>query len=176
MKKGERHMVLLTLSLFICSCATAPYLKTEEAKKAELSGSYTLFLYGERFSNDIENLAVLDKEGDPYTFTIYAPEFDFSVRKDLPAKEALAVAERFIRAGYSVQDTQLSEILDPGGRLIGYEVRPLYSVIDYGYRDVLDVNYVLKDHEVTVMIRLRREVRKLFNDEEGSFIFKGMPD
>ena len=156
----------------ICSCASAPYLITVPTDPGEIAGTYTLILYGGRYSSDIQNVAILDKEGDQYTFSVYAPEFDYKVKKHVPAKEALSEAEAFVRFHYAFWKSQLRGIVDPTGIPIGYEVRPLYYPMDFGYPDVMDVDYILKDNNVTVMISLKRELRKRFLDDESPFIFR----
>jgi hypothetical protein len=138
----------------------------------EIEGTYTLILYGGRYSSDIENVAVLDKEGDGYTFMVYAPEFEYRVKRHVPAKEALAEAEAFVRFHYAFWTAQLRGIVDTSGIPIGYEVRPLYSPLDFGNPDVLDVDYIIKDNNVTVRISLKRELRRQLFDDEGPFLFR----
>ena len=170
-----RIIITFTVSaLFLCigSCASAPYLITVPTDPREIEGTYTLILYGGRYSADLENVAVMDKEGDEYTFNVYAPEFDYKVKKHIPAKEALAEAEAFVRFHYAFWKAQLRVIVDPSGAPVGYEVRPLYSPIDFGYPDVLEVDYILKDHNVTLRISLRRELRRQLYDDERPFLFR----
>ena len=170
-----RIMALFMASaLFLCigSCVPAVHLTTVPVSTHEIEGTYTLILYGGRHSSDIENVAILDKEGDQYTFMVYAPEFDYRVKKHVPAKEALAEAEAFVRFHHSFWTAQLREIVDTSGIPIGYEVRPLYSPLDFGYPDVLDVDYIVKDNTVTVRISLKRELRRQPFDDEGPFLFR----
>ena len=56
---------------------------------SELSGTFTLFLYDGRYAGDLQNVVILDKEGDPYTFEIYAPAFDYKIRRGVPADKAI---------------------------------------------------------------------------------------
>ena len=163
-----------TSVLFLCmgSCAPTSYLITAPTDPREIEGTYTLILYGGRHSSDIENVAVLDKEGDQYTFMVYAPEFDYKVKRHVPAKEALAEAEAFVRFHYAFWTAQLMGIVDGSGIPIGYEVRPLYSPLDFGNPDVLDVDYIVKDNKVTVRISLKRELRRQLFDDEGPFLFR----
>jgi len=164
---------ILYISAILCillfSCATGNYLKTEDAKDADIRGSFALILYGSRHLNDIETVAILDIEGDSYSFEPYAPEFDYKIKKGVPAKEALEEAERFVSWHSSFQRTQLSRILDEKGNVIGYEVRPLYQPLAFGVSDVLNVDYRIKDSRVIVRIRLKPEIeRMLFNDGDKS--------
>jgi hypothetical protein len=130
-------------------------LKTEAAGPAEIKGTFTLILYGARFPDDLETLAILDIEGDGYYFDPFAPDFDFKLKKGIPAKQALAEAEKFVSFHRSFWRLQLSRILDPKGNIIGYELRPLYNQFVYGRSDVMDVYYWLKEEgriKVTVML------------------------
>jgi hypothetical protein len=83
-------------------------LRTEGAKDADIRGSFALILYGSRHLNDIETIAILDMEGDRYGFEPYAPEFDYKIKRGIPAKEALEEAERFVSWHSSFYRTQLS--------------------------------------------------------------------
>lgn len=165
---------VISLLLTIISCAPGIYLKTERAKVTEISGMYTLILYGGRYSNDIETIAILDKEDDKYTFEVYAPEFDYKIKQGVPAKEALEEAGKFIRFHHSFWQFRLSRIIDPTGNTIGYELRPLYYPPDFGYTDVLDVLYVIKDSKVIVTISLIPEVRRMLFDDDRPFLLRGI--
>ena len=178
MKKILYHIVptLVVISFFltIISCVHGIYLRTEGATVAEISGTYTLILYGGRYSNDIETIAILDKEDDKHTFEVYAPEFDYKIKRGVPAKEALEEAERFVKFHRSFWQSRLSKIIDPTGYTIGYEIRPLYYPSDYGYTDVLDVRYVIQESKVIVTINLIPEVRRMLFDDDRPFLFRGI--
>ena len=171
-----RHRAtLIGISLILTvSCATGIYLRTERAQVTEISGTYTLILYGGRYSNDIETIAILDKEDAKYTFEVSAPEFDYKIKRGVPAKEALEEAEKFVSFHHSFWQARLSRIIDPAGNTIGYELRPLYHPIDFGYTDVLDVYYVIKDSKVIVTISLIPEVQRILFDDDRPFLFRGI--
>lgn len=157
---------VMIFSVFITndSSAIGKSLKTEEVKNANITGNFTLILYGGRHSNDIETIAILDIEGDQYVFEIYAPEFDYKIKKHVPAKEALDEAKKFVSFHNSFRRSQLSRIFDNKGNTIGYEVRPLYLQITFGVDDVLDVDYRLKNDKVVVKIRLLPSVERILFD------------
>lgn len=142
-------------------------LKTELANESEVAGTYTLILYGGRYSSDIETIAILDREGDGYTIEPYAPGFDYTVTKGLSAKEALAAAAQFIRLHASYHRSQLARILDDRGSIVGFELRPLYMPLTFGVIDVLDVDYSLKDGKVTVYIRLVPSAERMLRGDDG---------
>jgi hypothetical protein len=155
-----KTLILFSLLTFVYSCASDRYLRTERAGPAELAGTYTLFLHGVRYSDDVENVAILDKEGDMYSFEIYAPEYDYSVQKGLPAKEALEEAERHVGHHRDFMRSRLSKIIDKEGNIIGYELRPLYHLDRFGQSDILYIDYMTKDNRVITTIRLKEYLRE----------------
>ncbi len=157
-------MVLVVLGLYSCIMA-APHLKTEPADPSEVKGTFKLMLYGCRYPDDILNVAILDREEDPYTVEIYAPDFDFKVKEGLSADEALREAERFIRCSFFFERSRISKVLDQAGNRIAYEVRPLYSPIRFGQDDVLDIQYTIGDGKVLVYIKLDPDVEKGLRSE-----------
>ncbi len=155
MKKFILVIVFLTaLIITSYSFATTILLKTEGAKEQDVSGVFTLILYGGRDANDVEALAILDIKGDQYRFEPYAPEFDYKIKRDLPGKEALGEAYKFISYHPAFYNSQLSKIIDEKGNTLGYELRPLYMPFQFGTSDVLEVYYSLKGSKVKVTIRI----------------------
>jgi hypothetical protein len=164
-------ITIFTLSFFISilsdgnktygSFLTQKPLKTEEAKADEVKGIFTLILYGHRYSDDVETIAILDLEVDQYTFEVYKPEYDYTIKKNVPAKDALAEAEKFVSFHYLFNRSQLSKILDNDGKIIGYELRPLYLPYYYGVSDILDVYYwPEKDNIIRVTIKLLPSIER----------------
>lgn len=168
-----RIVIIAGLAAFLAGCATGQYLKTEEASSSAPSGTYTLFLHGGRYAADLQNVAILDKEGDPYTFEIYAPKFDYKISRGVPARQAAEEAEKFVRLHYAVRNSQWEKILGPEGSVIGYEVRPLYQPLETGYPDILDITYVIRQNKVTVRISFKPDIeRSILREDEGPFIFR----
>ena len=165
-------MIFLTFALLVISIndsfALEKPLKTEDAKVQEVTGIFTLILYGAGHSNDIETIAILDKEGDQYTLEPYAPEFDYRIKRGVPAKEALAEAKIFVSSHSSFRRAQLGKILDNNGNIIGFEVRPLYLPTTYGLSDVLDVDYWRKDSKVIVKVKIKPSVEMMLRDGDRS--------
>ena len=153
---------ITTVVVFMIACnafALEVPLTTEEVTDMEVTGVFTLILYGGRFLDDIETVAILDLEKDQYTFEPFAPEFDYIVKKDVPTKEALETARKFVSFHHAFHKLILSRILDKKGNTIGYEVKPLYMPFVYGISDVLDIYYWLKEgNKVKVTIRLTPSV------------------
>jgi len=127
-------------------------LRTESATGEEITGVYTLILYGGTSANDIKTIAILAKEGTPYSFEVFQPEFDYKIIKGIPAKEALEKAEKFVSFHHDFWKIQMSKILDNKGSTIGYEIRPLYNPAVYGKFHIPDVYYKIADDKVIVYI------------------------
>lgn len=168
--------LVLVISVFVTvgSCTPRASLRTVYAKPSEITGTYTLFLYGARHSNDIETVAILAKEGTPYTFEIYAPDFDYKVIKGMPGDKAFSRAREFVSFHHAFADYGLSKIFDRYGAVIGYEVRPYYKPLEFGYYDVLNVWYTPQNGKVIVRIHLIPEVEQQLRDGDRRrpFLFR----
>ena len=164
---------LLTVLLFAAGVLVAKSLvrgtklRTLPVEQTEMTGHYTLILYGGTHSNDLETVTVLDKEDDQYVFEPHAPEFRFRTEKKMPAQLAVEKAEEFVRKHPSFQRHQTRKILDDKGVKIGYEIRPLYLPEAFGVPDVLDISYMLKDNKVSVYVKLTPSAEKIQNQQSG---------
>jgi hypothetical protein len=144
-------------------------LRTEWVNASDVTGTFTLILYGGNYFNDVHTIAFLDSEGDQYTFEPYAPEFEYRLVKGLSAKEALDKAQNFVSTiDNCFLRSQLSRVFDQNGKTIGYEVRPFYNPICYGLTDVLDVSYWNKNGKIVIRIRLYPAVEKQLLGGDGS--------
>jgi len=157
-------VIAVIASLTLQACAPGKALRTDVAPSGDVQGTYTLILYGGNYSDDLETIAFLDKEGDRYTLEPYAPEFVFRVRNGLSADRALREASEFIRSHADFHREQVRGIRDEKGEIIGYELRPLYLSITFGTDDVLDVDYLLKEDRVLVFVKLKPALEKRKND------------
>lgn len=153
------------LCLTGCAGLAPSSLRTTTVGSAEVTGTYTLVRYGGRYGDDLESVAFLDKEGDQYTIEPYAPAFDYTVTKNVPAQEALALARRHVGWHGNVARVRMVGISDSRtGALIGYELRPLYMPLAYGVADVLDINYWTSGNTVLVSVRLIPQVERMRRD------------
>lgn len=157
----------LIIACLCVSCAPGMRLNTQGAEDSEVTGTYTVILYGCNFSEDLETIAFLDREGDQYVFEPYAPDFKFRTMKSVGAKEALAKAADFLHCNTAFLQTQLSRILAPHGEIIGYEARPRYRSFVYGSGEVLLRDYRLQDNTVTIWIRLAPWVEDMLSGGDG---------
>jgi len=152
---------LVSLVLTLGSCAGGKQLRTELAQDPEITGSYTLILFGTRNAYELKTIAFLDKEGDGYELVPYAPEYNYKVIKNLPGTEALNKALDYVKWPRDYRSSQVRKILDDQGSVIGYEVRPLYDPLAYGISNVLVVQYwVQEGGKVKVTITLHPTARE----------------
>ena len=161
-------MVLCSLSFFGLHLgannvhALAKPLKTEPANAAEIKGTFTVIFYGGAYADDLETVALLDNEGDQFTFDPFAPDFDYVIKKGLSAEEALKAAKKFVTFHPSFWRTELIKVLDPEGNSIGFELKPLYFPFVYGISDVLDIYYwPKKGGKIKVTIKLKPSLETL---------------
>lgn len=150
----------LCLLMLLQSCTGGTSLRTEAAGQGDLRGSYTLILFGGNFSDDLETVALLDRDDDGYRIEPYAPDFRYRTKKGIPADRALKEAEDFISLHPSFAKAQLKSIRDNGGNIIGYEYRPLYIPLEHGTDDLMDIDYLLQGDRVLAHIRLKPFLEK----------------
>jgi hypothetical protein len=158
-------LIALSVMLTITSCFPGHALKTTETADI-VKGAYRSLLFGCRYPDDILNAAFLDREGDAYSFEIYAPDYEYFITPYLPAEEALAQADRFIRCSFHYQNATLHAIQTRNGSIIGYEMRPLYSPLRFGYADVLTINYRIMDNRIIIYIKLDPGVEAIINEHD----------
>jgi len=155
---GNMRQLSYVLVMIICfsqyGCGSVAYLRTESVKAPETTGVYNLILYGGNYSNDIKTLAILVKEGEPYSFEIFAPDFEYRTVKGVPAEEAFKRAEKFVSFHRDFWKVQMRTIIDNNGKTIGYEVRPLYYPVTSTGSNPINVYYRRTDDKVVVYIRL----------------------
>jgi hypothetical protein len=154
-------LVMASLTAFAGCALPEARIHTEPPDEKEISGTFTLILYGGNYLNDLETVAFLDREGDAFTFDIYAPDFDYRTIKGLSATEGLKRAEDFVSRNTSFQRVRLSSIVEAKAGIIGYEVRPLYLPFTYGTDDLLDISYGEEGNKVVVTIRLKPSIENL---------------
>jgi hypothetical protein len=151
-------LLVVILSLFFLTDDGS--LKTGSAMPSEVQGTFTLLLHGCRTSDALDNVAILKKEGDPYTIELYAPGFMYSVKSGLSGTTALKEAEQFVRCNINSERSQLRKIIGPAGNSIGYEVRPLYSASMFGRDDILNVRYAVKERKIVAYVNLDPTIEK----------------
>ena len=152
------------LMLPACMQGTAVY--PESGLVGDVRGNYTLILYGGNYSDDLETIAFLDKEDDPYKFEPYAPDFLFRVKKGMTAERALREASEFIHLHPDFQKEQLRTIKDEKGMVIGHELRPLYFPLAFGSDDVLEIDYRLKEEKLVVYVRPKPFIERRNKENE----------
>ncbi|NWF52637.1 MAG: hypothetical protein HXY47_06090 [Nitrospirae bacterium] len=162
--KKSMYLLIIMISivfLFEAKGVSAKFLRTKEAIENEAKGTFSLILYGGRHINDLETVAFLDVGGDYYEFEPYAPEFDYRIKKDISAKDALEEAKKFVSFHNAYWRSQFSKIIDENGNVIGYEIRPLYRPFVYGRDDLIEIYYRTKGKKVIIEIRLTPDFFKI---------------
>jgi len=152
------------LMLVLYSCAPGMKLVPKSADPAELTGTYTLILYGCRYADDLENIALIVDEKSGYSVDIYALEAMYKVKKELSGSQALSEAEAFVRCSMPpVWKSVVRRISDDLGKTIAYEIKPLYR--DLVPQEALVSSYSLKDMKVTAYFTLdpshKRDILRL---------------
>jgi len=147
----------------LASCAANTLVTSHRVPGAKLEPvTYTVILYRNLAVDYLATVALLDREDDAYTILPRDADFTYSLVKNLSAGEALQAAENFFHTQPSYSRTEVRAITGPDGKLLGYEVRPLYQLFVYGTDDVLDISYSLQtDHEIKAWIRLKDRIDRM---------------
>jgi hypothetical protein len=163
--------MLLFVLLALQACVAGKQLRTDSAAPASIQGTYDLYLYGCRYSDDIENAAILVDVSSGYPFEVFARETLYKVKKGLSAEQALAEANTFIRCSfYTVWQTRLRSISDDAGKTVGFDLVPRYNPLEFGTGDIMLISYALRNGTITAYIREdpARENSRLFSDDHGA--------
>jgi hypothetical protein len=170
MEKISTRALILFLAVFsftASSCSLGNRLAMKSAAEQDVTGTFRLILYGCTHYDDLETIAILDKEGDRFAFEPFAPDFIYRVKKGVPAKAALSEAKQFANCHNAFGRTQLSRLVDASGETLGFEMRPLYMPFVFGVEDVLRTDYRIEDDKIIVTIRLAGSVEET-PDNRGS--------
>jgi len=161
-------LALVILAAAIPACVPGKQLLARGALPEEVTGSYTLMLYGCRYPSQPDNVAILVKEDGRYPFEIFDIDTSYTIKKGVPAQEALEAANSFVRCStHIIWMTELRKIPDDAGGIVGFELRPLYSPLEFGFPDVMLISYSLKDGKIRAYIRLDRRAER-DRDPSGS--------
>ncbi len=161
--------LLIALSL-LQGCAIGTRLQTESADLKNMAGTYDLYLYGCRYPDDTENVAILVNQNSAYPFEIFTLATRYKVKKGLSAAEALTEANAFVRCSMgSVWQTATREIVDEKGGIYGYDMRPLYMPYEIMASDLMLIDYYLNNGRVTAYIteKTRRDDGGSSRDDRG---------
>ena len=154
-------IILAVLTSSVGCAALGTGIHTEALKAGDNSGVFDLILYGGNYAADLETAAFLDRQGDAYSFDIYAPAFNYRTIKGLTFEEGLRKAEEFVSHNASFHQFKLTSIVKDKSQVLGFEVRPLYLPYAFRTDDVLDIWYTEKGNKVVVRVRLKPYVEDL---------------
>jgi hypothetical protein len=153
--------ILTILIMAMTACVPGKQLLTTGAQPADVKGTFTLLLYGCHYPDDVKNVAILLNEENKQPFEIYDIKTSYKVKKGMSAQEALSEADAFVKCSTRrVTGTALRSIPDGSGGIVGYEVRPLYFPTEFGFPDIMLINYSLKDGMVRAYIKLDPDVQR----------------
>jgi hypothetical protein len=148
--------------LVLASCAAGARLDTVAADPRDAEGTFTLYLHGCRYFNDIENMALLADSTAPYRFDLFASPTVYRTKTGVAGSDAVAEARAFFRC--NINDTGrilMRRIVGPSGRTIAFELKPLYTSLEMGADEVLLSDYFLHGNEVRVHFRLDPDVERM---------------
>ncbi len=133
----------------------------------EITGDYSVIVYGGRHANDLETIGFFDREDDDYSIAINAPDFDYQTHHGMSAPDALKYAREAVGFHRSFSSMHTTRLIAPDGSLVGYELRPLYAAYEFGHQDALDVFYAWRGKTLLVTVRLKPQVRRLLEGGES---------
>lgn len=161
-RSKSRLPALLLIIGCLSSCMTGIELRARPADRGLISGTYTLYLYGCHYPDQADNAAILVDESGTYPLEIFDLDTSYTVKKGVPAQQALAEADAFVRCGtHSIWLTRVARIPDGGVGTFGYEIRPLYYPYEFGVSDVMTIGYRLQDGKVRVYINKAPELERM---------------
>jgi len=168
-KKVFSGAAFLILATALAGCMAGIHLTTSAADPAEVTGTYTLLLYGCHYPDDAQNVAFLVSDSSKYPLEIFDLDTSYTAKANVPAQQALSEANSFLKCtSYRLWRTQLERISDGSGGTIGYEVRPLYLPWEFGKSDIMLISYLLRDGGVRVYIKLDPDVQRAIEASGGS--------
>jgi hypothetical protein len=170
MKRKLLSIFITMFAILTVSCALSQHVRLKSEGVTDtgtVKGSYDLILYGNRYGDDIETVAILDNTSDAYTFEPNAPAYNYTIKRGLEGNEALQEGANFVSSHSAYWKNRVKRISDSEGNVLGYEVRPLYHRHLYGYSDMLNVDYLLRGKNVSVFIQLKSSIEKSVRKREN---------
>lgn len=152
---------IVLVTVVSLGCAPGRLLIATPASPNDISGTYMVFLHGCRYPSQIDNVAILMKEDSIYPVEIFDIDSSYTVRKNIPARQAFDLANAFVKCStHQVWQTELRKIPDDRGGLIGYELLPTYAPMEFGTTDVLRITYGIHNNTVRVYINIDPDVQR----------------
>jgi hypothetical protein len=133
-------------------------LKLSTVQPQDIKGSFSLILFDSAWGWGIQRLALLDIDQDDVVIEPYVPVDEYRIVRNLSGEEACRQAIAFLSLAPDLWSLQFTRISDARGKVLGYEIRPLFFHITYGKPDVLEVGYRTVKNTIYVHIRLIDEV------------------
>lgn len=141
-------VLLIMLFCSVGSVSAADLSRKDVAAPGEIPGVFTLILAGATYDNDPERVAILDLEGDGYSFQPVMTDYRVKKVAGLTAVAALPLAEKYFSLHCAYNGYRLKGLALPDGRIVGYELIPDLPAALCGYGNVVTVGYRLGDDGV----------------------------
>lgn len=153
-----KRLITAALAVMVLSCAQPVILKTDPVKSlTDINERFNLIYYVGTEREDVRRAVVLDVRGDEYEFIPAVEDFEYEILQDIPIWEAIYEAKVFFGYHWFITTTVYKRILDPEGRVVGYELRPLYHPDMFKKKDVIAIKYTMVEgNRVSVDIKLER--------------------
>lgn len=119
-----RFVLLFLLLLTGVASAALGLTRNDVAIPGEIPGLFTMLLTGASHNNDSERVAILDLEGDAYTFQPVMPAYQIKKMAGLTALAALPQAEKYLALHCAYNGYRLKSLALPDGKIVGYELIP----------------------------------------------------
>lgn len=161
------RLILIVLAIFLVLpvyALTAGRIYTEPAQVEDLKGTFTLILYSGNYADGLETVVFFDIEGDSVAFAPNAPQFAYTIKTGLSGADALHYADSFIKSLRAYMRYELRAVKSPGGRVLGYEMKPVYQPFVYGSLETIDISYTLKGQKLLITVWLKEDIRRRFRD------------
>jgi len=134
------------LLIIVTGCATSQSLKAVEIQGiGDTTGPYALTLYHEAEYFGLKTIAFLVPEGNGYSLEPYAPDYSYTTIRNISGQDGLGLAIALFSKNRDYTKYEIRRISDPGGKTVGFEIRPLYDATVEGHSNVLSVEYGLSD-------------------------------
>lgn len=159
-----RALAAVLLGVALGACAVGTRLDTGTARPNEVTGTFSVYLYGCRYPSDIETMALLVDQTTPYPFDLVVLPASYRTKTGLAGPDALSEAAAFVQCGiYATGAHVLRSISDPAGKTIAFEIKPLYPRLEMGAEEVLFSDYFLRDDRVRAYFKLNPQVERIRN-------------
>ncbi len=140
--------------LLVSGCALSASIKTIRVPAETVTGKFDLILFGGNYLDDPETIVFADLRDDDIAFEPYSPDYKYKRHNNLTLTELIHVArEHLFGSSVTYRKIEFRKIYTPSGQILGYEIRAIQWPLKYGFGDIPEVSYRLKDKKLFLYIR-----------------------